>query len=132
MSKADTDTMTARLRFVADLLDEHPALPLPSVGTYGVYWNIYSWDVDDVPTAVAAIRRALGGTWDKRTDDLAGQMEFTRDEFKISVQREAVCVRRVVGEETVTLPAVEARPERTETREIVEWDCEPVLAKASS
>ena len=79
---------------------------------------------------VAAIRRAVGGKWDKREAQGVSwpEMVFEREGYSITVKREAVCTRRVVGTETVTLPAVEAQPERTVEREIVEWDCEPVLA----
>ena len=42
--------------------------------------------------------------------------------------RDRVCERVVTGIETVTVPAVEAKPETTEEREIVEWRCAPLLA----
>jgi hypothetical protein len=133
MTTADL-TMSAMLRVVADLLDEHH-LPLPFVTQYGVNWSIYPWDVDDVAAAVADVRRAVGGKWDKSTDG-GDKMALTtiRDgiKFVVEVDREKVCTRRVVGTETVMLPAVVAAPERTEEREIVEWDCDPILESASA
>lgn len=57
---------------------------------------------------------------------------FERDGYSITIAREKVCIRRVVGTETVEHPAVEAREAWTEEREVVEWDCEPVLAGASA
>lgn len=46
-------------------------------------------------------------------------------------KREEVCTRRVVGTETVQVPDPDA-PLVTVERELVEWDCEPILAEASA
>ena len=62
----------------------------------------------------------------------AASLEQEGLKLTIAVKRDAVCTRRVVGTETVTLPAVEAQAERTEEREVIEWDCEPLLSKASA
>lgn len=124
-------------RRVADLLEAHPDLAYPYVSASEglIRWTLYSFECPDgVPAMVAAIRRAVGGKWDKR--EAAGitgtpEMVFEREGYQIITRREAVCVRRVVGTETVTIPArpaLDAQPERTEEREIVEWDCEPILS----
>lgn len=126
-------SVCAAHRAVADLLWLNPALPNPVVTDSGtIHWSLWEFQCPDgVPAMVAAIRRAVGGKWDKEERNpsyTTPQMWFTRDGFAICVERETVCARRVVGTETVTVPAVEARPERTEEREIFEWDCTPVLA----
>ena len=122
-------------RHVANLMETHADLPMPFVSTTGmVWWTLYAWDCPGgVPATVALIRRTIGGKWDKREQNNYGsdQMVFSRPGYEIKVEREAVCVRRVVGTETVTKPAV-SLPERIETREIVEWDCSPVLAEVSA
>lgn len=95
-------------------------------------WWLYGYECPDgVPAMVAAIRRVVGGKWDKRENTcLSGdpEMVFETDGHMVTVKREAVCIRRVLGTETVTVPAVKAAPERTEEREVVAWDCEPILA----
>jgi hypothetical protein len=125
-------TYVGVLRSTADLLVAHPELPPPVVAEYGVTWWVYSWEVKDVAAVAASIRRAVGGKWDKSVDDDENRLTLTTTKggirFKIITQRAAVCTRRVVGTETVTVPAVEAAPERTVEREVVEWDCDPILA----
>lgn len=124
-------------RHVAELLETHDDIPVPHVGSNGtIWWTLYSWDCPDgVPAMVALIRRTIGGKWDKSEYEppYGGEAEmlFTRPGYEIKVKRAAVCTRRVVGTETVTKPAV-SLPERTETTEIVEWDCSPVLAGESA
>lgn len=130
---SSTAAVVAAHREVADFIEAHPDLVLPFVCSDGtIAWTLYSFECPDgVPAMIAAIRRAVGGKWDKREGRGiigADQMVFEREGYRITVKREAVCVRRVVGSEKVTLPAVEARPERTVEREVVEWDCEPILA----
>lgn len=133
-----TTTQSERLRIVADLLDAHPGLPIPSVfayagGSVDVSWQICNGDDDlDQKAALRDIVRSVGGLWNKSSS--ADRFYMDRDwrgiRLSVVAAREQVCTRRVVGTETVTVPAVEAQPERTEVREIVEWDCEPVLGDA--
>jgi len=47
-----------------------------------------------------------------------------------ATDREEVCTRRVVGTETVEVPDPDA-PLVAIEREVVEWDCAPLLAKAA-
>ena len=124
------------LRAVAGLLDANPDLPPPVVVTASssVYWHLYSWEHEDIQAVAGLIRRRLGGRWKKTydRDELVLRREQEGLKLTIAVKRDAVCTRRVVGTETVTLPAVEAQAERTEEREVIEWDCEPLLSKASA
>lgn len=129
-----TTTQADRLRIIADLIDAHPGLPTPTVFAYShgkadVSWHLaHNTDLDQKATTQAIVR-AIGGLWNKGGYD--DRLTLTRDwrgiQLNIFVTREEVCTRRVVGTETVVVPAVEAQPERTEVRELVEWDCAPVL-----
>jgi hypothetical protein len=133
-----TTTNTAtKLRFVADLLDQHPDLPHPCVFTYGngtveVTWQLMNdADTKDAQKDHArSIIAAIGGKWDKHPWD--DRFDFSRQLGEVKLQifahRDQLCERVVLGTEEVTLPAVEAKPERTETREVVEWRCTPLLA----
>ncbi len=132
-SPEERTAVIAAHRKVADLLEAHPEIAEPSVWSDGsIRWSLYSFECPDgIPAMVAAIRRAVGGTWTKREQKSvsgADELVFEREGFGVTVGREAVCTRRVVGTEEVTIPAVEAKPARTEVREIVEWDCHPILA----
>ena len=144
MSTQQTTTANAAMREsltkIADLLAQHPDLPPPCVTIYGhlpeqpdLQWYLHINNKGDEAfqrEAAQQIIRTIGGTWDKEPRGDRFDFTATRDDMnlQIAVKREAVCVRRVVGTETVTVPAVDAQPERTEVREVVEWDCEPVLA----
>lgn len=133
MSDTIHPDLARNLRAVADLLDAHPDLPNcyitahGSTGAVKVDWQ--AWCTDKA--AAALVVSTIPGTWerDELFDDEARWIQqrglITLD---VSVKRDLVCERRVVGTETVTIPAVAAQPERTETRDVVEWDCKPLLA----
>lgn len=131
---SDITAVIAGHRRVADLLEANPDLPPPFVYGDGVIvWDLYGFECPDgVPAMVAKIRRIVGGRWGKReaVGISSPEMVFEREGYRITTKRDAVCVRRVVGTEVVTKPAV-SLPERTETVEIVEWDCEPILAEVT-
>lgn len=124
------------LRAVADLIDAHDLVECHVDGAHWITVHVHATE-DDPKREAAKWRRALGGTWDKgdlnnvitmeqKGVDLPGRPKVTIFLDKAS------CVRNVVGHEDVVIPAVEAAPERIERREIVEWDCEPVLAEVVS
>lgn len=54
-------------------------------------------------------------------------MVFGDVEFMIFSNRKTVCEARVVGQETVEVPDYSAVPKKTITRDVVEWDCHPLL-----
>lgn len=137
----------ANLLAAAALIKTHPDLPAPYVTSFSstdtVELNWYlrhredTDELDDQRSAAQQIVKALGGTWDKfhESEDLRMRQRRGGLVFEILVKREAVCERVVVGTETVTIPATEAipaqpaMPERTETRDVVEWRCAPLLAE---
>lgn len=118
------------LRELADWLDQHPeqaeqlreirALAFPS----------------DTPEGVAEWARALGSAQKEYTGNDLFKLTrmFGPVELRAVVYRSAVCTRRVVGTREVVREVPDpAAPliEVTETEEIVEWDCEPILGRAS-
>lgn len=137
-------TMSSTLRAVAEFIEAHPDIPVPYVAVYDhrpdladVSWYLHindnAKDAADQKAKAAAILKAVGGKWDK---NFTSDARFTQSRdglnFDVVVAREAVCTPRVVATETVTIPAVEAKPERTEERPVIEWDCAPVLAEQVS
>jgi hypothetical protein len=114
-------------------LRTHPDLPIGFVSGRCCYLLPPSNDDGDIDvSAVAAVVRTMkdGGKVDKRSWD--DSMTYSRTlghkaKLEMTVSRKAVCERIVTGTETVTIPAV---AERVETREIVEWECAPVLRHA--
>lgn len=138
------DTLAENLRRAAEIMQAHPDLPIPYItSTYrgGVelawYLTVHVEDHAKQKRLAQTILRTLGGKWDKSVSG-PGDMNFKQGSildpirFIVQVSREAVCQRIVTGTTEVTIPAVEAEPERTEIRETVEWVCEPVLAEAVS
>lgn len=126
------------LRKAADIVETLPAdLPQPDVQVRPWADDIQiSWHLaNDEKTrehqrAVAnTIRRAIGGEWTKGGSGSAFWLSRKTDDLDLTIfcNREQVCRRVVTGTEEVTLPAVEARPERTEVREVVEWQCDPIV-----
>jgi hypothetical protein len=141
--RAETvDLLGRRLRAmqsVIEFLDEHGVdLPhQPMVTSYAhraiVDVDFYLHDEDQKDQA-AAIIRLIGGKWAKADggDRLYLRQRQGDVEFCVVVDREAVCERVVKGTREVTIPAVEAQPERVQVVEDVEWVCGSVLAEATS
>lgn len=142
MTQSPIATMAATLAEAAAFLVSHPDIPAPFVTVYdhlphvaGVKWYLHINDHGGAPeqrqTALGIIR-AVGGAWDKayRNDDVAFAQKRGSLNLLITVTRDAVCRRVVKGVETITVPAQPAVPEHTVEREIVEWECESVLAEA--
>mgnify|MGYP001603776860 CR=1 FL=1 len=105
------------LRMVADFYEQHEKFPQPPADFLDVF------SVNDKETLEQATR-ALG-TIEKFTigESLFGiKRAFGLLALRVIVSRTVACTRRVVGTEPV--------PERITpayTREIVEWDCLPLL-----
>src|SRR5690606_12235427 len=98
----------------------HPDLPAPMVSIYrqtpelgDMDWFLDGDGAEQKATA-ARIIRAIGGKWDKAPFGDTMRFNQERDGLRlcVSAERTAVCERVVIGVETVTLPAVEAQPER--------------------
>ena len=131
---SDASVYPALLRSVADLIETH-GLPHDFLAVGPGFISV-SFFGSGASQEMAKWRRAVGGTWEKSNASYSdSRLKLAQVVAALpgspSVELEipkANCVRKVVGHEKVTVPAVEAQPERVEEREIVEWDCEPVLA----
>lgn len=117
------------LRALADHLEATPGLRVNPMATVSV---LLSYKDEEVSETV----RLMGGERSKRPMADEGFMLIARDfggnvVLKLIADREQVCTKRVVGTETVEVPdptALALVPTITQEREIVEWDCDPVLA----
>lgn len=125
-----TDTRiryTDGLRGLADWLDANPQIALPWSGNEYNPFQVGVWVSKE---ELAAIIKALPGKVEKDySADNVVRVNAKFGDLHVSAYagRSEVCERVVTGTETVTVPAVEARPERTEEREVVEWRCHPIL-----
>jgi hypothetical protein len=101
-----------------------PTMRLP----YGVdedrdgNYHIALYYFEDGKKKAQEIVRALGGKWDKSSDD--NTFNLTRElepglKLTIRIFHAYVCTKEVIGKRLV--PAQEARPEREE--EIIRWIC---------
>lgn len=121
------------LHELADLMEANPELPPPSrIDTDGIKWEIFDHNKETLPALIAALPRPVAkdlawlDSWSRFTASLPSGMPLVAE-----VPRAEVCTRRVVGKETVVIPATpakEAVPEMIVERDIVEWDCGSVLA----
>lgn len=133
-------SLSPGLREAADLLEQHPTLPEPYIisqsrGRVQLNWYLNiepGFSLDDQKSAAAGIVRAIGGAWDKSEANYDELLNYDRQhgllKLHVQVDRPAVCERVVVGTKPVTIPAVEAQPERTVQQDVVEWRCQPLLA----
>ena len=135
-------TQSEALRALADFIDANPDLNFgpdfdkTSIHAddqrLGIFIQSARKSAAEVQAEVKAVRRAIGGIWGKGGHEQTFYLEqsnvFGYFETTIYSDRKLTCERRVVGIEDVVVDAVEAAPSRTESREIVEWDCGPLLA----
>lgn len=84
-----------------------------------------------------AAARAIGGRWMKN-DPKASTYDdswyvFTNDQKQaglkivLVMERDMVCERVQTGTEKVTIPAIQAQPERVEERPVYERECKPLF-----
>lgn len=128
------------LRRLADILDDHPDVPLPYEGA-GTAITFHFLNAEDPKAALAACARALPTNWTKQVSgggkypnyfDMYGSLAGLK--LHLTAFRDDVCERVVVGthEETVEEKDPEALAAvptvtKTITVEDVEWRCAPVL-----
>lgn len=130
---------TAGLRQLADILDNHPEVPLPVNGRGGLHTERISFNFwsDDAASAMSATRRALGVPVDK-DDSIDGYYKLLGSlhglYFQMTAMRDAVCERVVVATREVEVSepdaaAVAALPKVTRTVKVedVRWKCTPLL-----
>jgi hypothetical protein len=143
---ADRAGYIAGLRKLADVLEGHPEVPLPSAGqtrSSAMSIPFYGGTREEM----AAAKRAIPvGTWSKEVWDgesgssyfeLTGRLEGLS--LKLATYRDQVCTRVVTGTREVTKTVKDpdalaqvSEVEITETVEDIRWDCGPLLAPAAS
>lgn len=136
-----------RLRATADFLAVHRPLlegleddgsVWISVGVANIGIYIEQADTEDTPVDQKSLMREirqglnLRGVWEKSaySEDFNISHRDTETGLRVTINanRTAVCEKRVIGTEEKVIPAIEARPEKVETVEIVEWDCGTLLS----
>ena len=138
------DGLAEGLRSIADLIQSRPDLAAEyfrwcsSLSEILIPVN----SAEDPRAAMVEIMRAArhhGATVTKSYDDEWGHAiaAFGPVKLKVYAKRENVCTRVVTGTETVTVqmpdPTVEVpMVEVEQTREIVEWQCLPLLAEGGA
>jgi hypothetical protein len=124
------------LRALADILEQHPEVPLPFTGT-GTDLTFHFLHGDNPRAELVTAVRAFPGVKDKKVWDNYYDVSLTLHGLKVSMTafRDVVCTRVVTGTETVTreVPDADALASVptttiTETVETVEWICEPLTA----
>ena len=125
------DEFVAGLRAMADWYEQHPELDTPTSALM-----VSSFASDETPELAAQVAQAMG-TFKKNYSDSIFTLtkSFGGASLQFLFYRNAVCTKRVVKTETVTewVPDPAApKVEVTREREIVEWDCPPLLAREVS
>lgn len=129
-------TYTDGLRVLANLLENHPELPLPYEGD-GTAMTMMFWG-PDAREELAAAARALPirltkndparSGYDETYFNLDGNLNGLR--IQLTAHRTQVCERVVTGTRTVTeeVPDPDApKVTRIRVEEIAEWRCRPLL-----
>lgn len=131
MKFSEAHNLASNLRNLADFVEEH-GVELPG-DMYQmepkVKINVWCRGKEQMAKAakvlakVGMVKKDFNSSYATITTNFGNHasIEFTS-------MREAVCTRKVVGTEEVPLKAFVTVPGKTETREIVEWECDPILA----
>ena len=140
MEDKKTFQLATDLRDFADFIEEHgPILPDVTVDCRSYLWNFTLAENEatrnDVPASIALVMRAGVNSADAVKKEYSDDyfrlfVHFGKLIYKVVCNREEVCTKRVVGTETVTksIPPKGKWTEETVTQDIVEWDCNPLLA----
>lgn len=109
----------AGLRQLADFLEQHPEVPEPNCQAMtAMIWQ------DDAKAALRKAALALGSTEKKFSDSYVFlSRNFGSLNYQVMAFRNAVCRRLVVGLREVPEQVIPAHQQ-----EIVEWECDPILA----
>jgi hypothetical protein len=136
-SMTDSDARAeyiAGLRALADVLEQNPHLVLPLAEHFSAFCSTREQLQDWMRVLPGEKRKSLNHALSHMTvGTYTGQ--FGPHGFLAWIERDTVCRRVVTGTRTVvkTVPAPDAPTvEVTETVEDVEWQCEPLLAEATS
>lgn len=132
------ETYITGLRVLADLLEQHDDLPLPYDGSLtSIDWIETAHTAERQREIAQSFARIIPGTIRKEARDGYFDLDGSIAGLKVSliVLRDAVCTRVVTDTREVTreIPDPEALAAVptvtvTETQEVVEWVCEPLLA----
>lgn len=124
------------LRALADALEADPDLVLPHHGADAEYGRLSVFT--HTKEQLQAWARVLPGKKDKEVDEddphfgfhLLGNLHGLH--MLVFADRGEVCTRRVVGSREVTKQVATSFETITETEDVVEWDCGPLLSEAAS
>jgi len=108
------------LRAVARFYEAHPDVQIPHnhvISVYGV--EDTKEEAVRIIEALKPCRKEWEGSFLKVARDFGGIT------LKFVFEREAVCVKRVVGTKEIPAQFIQAH-----TEEIIEWECEPILASS--
>ena len=114
----DPTEFAAGLRAAADFFEQHPDLAPVSGDTQIDYFAIDKAELANIARRIGRSEKGQVNSWFYLRKNFGGRVYFD-----VNVARELVCKRTVIG--TVEHPAELKEPW---TEEIVEWECDPVLA----
>lgn len=119
----------ASLREIADFIDAHDELEFDAPNYLRLGW-CYGSD-NEAQQQIAAFARAFGSC-EKEYGDAFFKVSRKIGEIKVyaATSREKVCRKVVKGTRVVPRQVIEAKIIEEHEEEIVEWECEPLLAEA--
>ena len=129
MKHLTNEQIVTTLRAMADFYEAHPTAPIPFDLQYG-WMHAYLPSGDEMKEFL----RSLGSFKKVFEDDyFRAEVQVGEIALQFSTKRDNVCVRKVVGtklvaEQVIPSSYTEERIIPAHEEEIVEWDCEPIMA----
>jgi hypothetical protein len=137
MDTLKAEELADDLHKLANLFAIHGA-DLPSDVNISIYSYLWSWRATEpIPETLATTMRAalkVGAEVNKVYDDdrfrLNIKMPNGQVTYQVSAERDKVCTKRITGTEMIEkdVPPEGEWTKKMVERDVVEWDCHPLLA----
>ena len=127
--------LAADLHSLANFVEIHyEALP-EDMNINGISY-LYSFGDENVPqvcadTMKAALKHGAAIQKEYETSSFYLKMQFGAIQYKIMTLRNNVCDRKVIGTEEVEIKTPIDWEVTTTTKDVVEWDCHPLLGAST-
>jgi hypothetical protein len=132
MKYKDRDELVQGLRDLADFLERPESVALP-IEMYGHKIDQWIYNEDDQGRSAKENMKKIVKILGSCKKDYSSSMMLVTKEFgpvklEFATSRDGVCTKRVVETKKVPKQRYVEIPGEFDEREVVEWDCDPILA----
>jgi hypothetical protein len=124
------EELVSSLRELADFYEQHPTLPVPYDLENPSGMFVFFYGIEDsfkqVLKEIGSFKKEFGNP---SPEDFCAIKQVGSLKLRLHTKRETVCTPRVVGKRVIKRHVIPEQIVEAHEEEIVEWDCEPVMAE---